>query len=84
MIELQSVKSVLVVGADNKVALKSITAGDRHEQYFVVNDGLQGGERVIVEGQLKVRPGMTVTPTLQVVPVAGAPRSALPGQEKGP
>jgi len=84
VIELQSVKSVLVVGADNKVALKSITAGDRHEQYFVVNDGLQGGERVIVEGQLKVRPGMTVTPTLQVVPVAGAPRSALPGQEKGP
>jgi len=76
VIELQSVKSVLVVGADNKVSLKSIMVGDRYEQYFVVNDGLQGRERVIVEGQLKVRPGMTVTPTLQPVPAAGAPDPA--------
>jgi membrane fusion protein (multidrug efflux system) len=74
--ELQSVKSVLVVGSDNKVSLKSITLGDRYEQYFVVNDGLNGGERVIVEGQLKVRPGMTVTPTLQPVPATWAPGPA--------
>jgi len=74
--ELQSVKSVLVVGSDNKVSLKSITLGDRYEQYFVVNDGLNGGERVIVEGQLKVRPGVTVTPTLQPVPAAGGPGPA--------
>lgn len=74
--ELQSVKSVLVVGSDNKVSLKSITLGDRYEQYFVVNDGLNGGERVIVEGQLKVRPGMTVTPTLEPVSAAGAPGPA--------
>jgi len=74
--ELQSVKSVLVVGSDNKVSLKSVTLGDRYEQYFVVNEGLNGGERVIVEGQLKARPGMTVTPTLQPVPAAGAPGPA--------
>ncbi len=71
--ELQSAKSVLVVGPDNKVSLKSITIGDRFEPYFVVNEGLQGGERVIVEGQLKARPGMTVAPTLASPLPAPAP-----------
>lgn len=79
--ELQSVKSVLVVGSDKKVSLKSITLGDRYEQYFVVNEGLQGGERVIVEGQLKARPGMTVAPTLAPVQPAATP---APGQSGSP
>jgi membrane fusion protein (multidrug efflux system) len=73
VIELQSVKSVLLVGPDNKVSLKSITIGDHYEQYFVVDQGLQGGERVIVEGQLKARPGMTVAPTLGPPPPVARP-----------
>jgi membrane fusion protein (multidrug efflux system) len=71
--ELQSVKSVFVVGPDNTVSLRSITTGDRFEQYFVVTQGLNGGERVIVEGQQKVRPGMAVAPTLETAPPAKAP-----------
>jgi len=70
--ELQSVRSVLVVGPDNKVSLRSITTGDRFEQYFVVNQGLNGGERVIVEGQQKVRPGMAVQPVAAGSTVANA------------
>ncbi len=88
VIELQSIKSVLVVGPDNKVSLKSITVGDRYEQYVVVNEGLQGGERVIVEGQLKARPGMTVAPTLGPPPPVAAPAPAPgpspPGPPAGP
>ena len=77
VIELQSAKSVLVVGPDNKVALKSIITEDRYDQYFVVGKGLSGGERVIVEGQQKARPGMTVAPTLEQAPPA--PASPTPG-----
>jgi membrane fusion protein (multidrug efflux system) len=88
--ELQSVKSVLVVGPDNKVSLRSIMVGDRFEHYFVVNAGLQGRERVIVEGQLKVRPGMTAAPTLgpaqsPAAPAPGAgpsPPVLVPGREQ--
>jgi membrane fusion protein (multidrug efflux system) len=83
--ELQSVKSVLVVGADNKVSLRSITTDDRFEQYVVVRQGLNGGERVIVEGQQKVRPGMIVALTLPAVTPGGPapPAAAPPPKPKG-
>jgi hypothetical protein len=48
--------SVLVVGADGKVAAVPVAPqaiGDR----WVVTEGLKGGEKVIVEGLQKVRPG---------------------------
>jgi membrane fusion protein (multidrug efflux system) len=83
VVELQSVKSVLVVGPENKVALKSVMTSDRYEQYFVVDEGLQGGERVIVEGQLKARPGMTVAPTLAAPPAPARP-AARPGPPAPP
>ena len=59
--DVQGAKSVLVVGADDKVALKSVTLGPSYENYFVVNNGLKAGERVILEGLQKVRPGDVVT-----------------------
>ncbi len=40
----------------------SITTADRVGDSWVVTKGLKSGDRVIVEGQLKVRPGMTVHP----------------------
>jgi multidrug efflux pump subunit AcrA (membrane-fusion protein) len=52
----------MVVGAGNKVELKTITTDGEYEQYAIVHSGLQGGENVIVQGLQKVRPGMTVTP----------------------
>jgi membrane fusion protein (multidrug efflux system) len=61
--EQQSAKVVLVVGPDNKVSMRTIEVGIRHESDFVVTKGLKAGDRVIVEGQLKARPGMVVVPT---------------------
>jgi len=63
VMELQSAQTVYVVGPDNKVALRTVVLGGRSENRFIVADGLRAGERVIVEGQLKVKPGMTVAPT---------------------
>jgi membrane fusion protein, multidrug efflux system len=60
--ETLNTKGVMVVGAGNKVELKTITTDGDYEQYAIVNSGLQGGENVIVQGLQKVRPGMTVTP----------------------
>jgi len=61
--ELQGAKTVLIVDAQNKAAVRTITVGDKADNYVVVLDGLNGGERVIVEGMQKVRPGSEVKPT---------------------
>jgi membrane fusion protein, multidrug efflux system len=61
--EIQSTKVVYVVGSDNKVALRSVTLGDRVGQDYIITDGVKAGERIIVEGIQKARPGTTVTPT---------------------
>lgn len=54
---------VLVVGGDNKVKQQPVTLGRQLAQNEIVNTGLSGGERVIVAGVQKVRPGETVNPT---------------------
>jgi membrane fusion protein, multidrug efflux system len=61
--ELQSAKYVLVVGSDNTVAQRTIKVSDRYEDSYIVVEGLKAGERVVVEGVQKVRPGMVVNPT---------------------
>ncbi len=57
---MQSANVVYIVGADNKVALRSVTLGERVGQDYIVTDGVKVGERVIVEGIQKARPGSTV------------------------
>ena len=55
--------TAMVVGADGKVEERPVrtsrTIGDR----WLVEDGLAAGERVVVEGLQKIRPGMAVTVT---------------------
>ncbi|HPO14454.1 MAG TPA: efflux RND transporter periplasmic adaptor subunit [Candidatus Hydrogenedentes bacterium] len=66
VIEMQGAKTVMVAGPDNLAAVRTIVLGDRFEKYFVVQEGLQAGDRVIVEGQQKARPGKPVTPAAPV------------------
>ena len=58
--QMQSANVVYVVGAGNKVALRTVTLGDRVDQDYIVTEGLKPGERVIVEGIQKARPGAVV------------------------
>jgi len=60
--ELQGAKTVLVVDAQNKVSVRTVTVGDKSDNYLIVLEGLKAGERVIVEGMQKVRPGSEVQP----------------------
>ena len=62
--ELQGTKTVMVVDQDNKVAVRSVKLGDKVDKDVVVLEGLNAGERVIVEGMQKVRPGSQVNPSI--------------------
>lgn len=52
----------LVVGPDGKVARRALVAQRAIGDAWLVEDGLAAGDRVIVEGLQKARPGATVTP----------------------
>ncbi|MBW7982665.1 efflux RND transporter periplasmic adaptor subunit [Enterobacillus tribolii] len=52
--------TVLVVDGDNKVQTRGVTASRAVGDRWLIDSGLKEGERVIVSGQQKVRPGMTV------------------------
>ena len=62
--ELQGSYQVAVVGDDNKVSLRPVKVGEKIDKLWIINDGLKPGERIIVEGTQKVRPGVTVNPRL--------------------
>lgn len=55
--------SVLVVTPDNKVESRKVEVGEQRGAEIVVLSGLAEGERVIVSGHQKVRPGMLVAVT---------------------
>jgi membrane fusion protein, multidrug efflux system len=63
---------VLAVGPDNKVAIKRIQTGAQRGPLIVVEKGLEAGDRVIVSGHQKARPGAVVSPhTAQSVTATG-------------
>jgi membrane fusion protein (multidrug efflux system) len=65
---------VLVVDGDDKVVQRRVTLGATEGGDVVVEQGLEAGERVIVEGIQKVRPGQRVAPT-PAPPAAPASRA---------
>jgi len=60
--EVQGRYLVAVVGADNKIAIKQVKATDRYGQLWVIDEGLQFGDKVVAEGIQKVKDGMAVSP----------------------
>ena len=70
--ELQGSHQVAVVDNGNKVSIRPVTVGDRVGNLWIVTDGLKAGERVIVEGLLKVRDGSVVNVVAGKSPQTGA------------
>lgn len=70
--QLQGLKSVYVVGAGDKAEQRQIVADYRLGNDWVVASGLAAGERVVVEGIGKVRPGAPVKPIV-AAPAANPP-----------
>jgi membrane fusion protein (multidrug efflux system) len=73
VIEVQSIYQVVVVTPDNKAEFRPVKVGERVGTNWMVTDGLKPGEKVIVQGFMKVRQGTPVTPKPYVV--AAAPGS---------
>jgi membrane fusion protein (multidrug efflux system) len=61
VIEVQSAYQVAVVGPDNKVSFRPVKVGDRIGSNWVITEGVKPGEKVVVEGLMKVRDGMAVS-----------------------
>lgn len=68
----QERRIVLVVDAAGTVAAKSVRTGPRIDGYRVIREGLSGDETIIVNGLMRVRPGMTVKPELVELPPVAA------------
>ena len=60
LVESQIGKRVFVVNQENKVESRSVEAGRGYQGQWVIKKGLKKGEKVIVEGTQKVRPGVVV------------------------
>jgi RND family efflux transporter MFP subunit len=62
VIEQQGSYQVDVVDNGGRIAIRPVQVGPRVGTSWVIHTGLNAGERVVVEGQQNLRPGMTVQP----------------------
>ncbi len=58
----QDKKFVFLVGADNKLVYRQVTLGDLNNGQRIVEAGLAVGDRIVVNGLQRVRPGALVDP----------------------
>ncbi|WP_372529185.1 efflux RND transporter periplasmic adaptor subunit, partial [Piscinibacter sp.] len=72
--------SVMVVGADGKVAPRPVRVGPAEGGQWVVFDGLKAGEQVMVDGFQKLRGPAPVKPVPWQASAASAPASAASGR----
>jgi multidrug efflux system membrane fusion protein len=70
----QNRKYVYVVGADNKAEYRVVTLGPLVDGLRVARSGLKAGDRIVVNGLQRVRPGAPIAP--EVVPMTTAAASA--------
>jgi membrane fusion protein (multidrug efflux system) len=75
VIEVQSLYQVIVVSPDNKATFRPVKVGDRVGTNWIITDGLKPGERVVVEGILKVQQLAAASPQLvkEGIPVSPKP-----------
>ena len=75
VIEVQSLYQVIVVSPDNKATFRPVKVGDRVGPNWIITDGLKPGERVVVEGILKVQQFAAAAPQLvkEGIPVTPKP-----------
>jgi len=67
VIEVQSMYQLVVVTPENKAMFRPVKVGERVGQDWIITEGLKPGERVIVQGFMKVREGTPVIPKPYVV-----------------
>ncbi|MEI6533764.1 MAG: efflux RND transporter periplasmic adaptor subunit [Verrucomicrobiaceae bacterium] len=77
--ELQGIRQIAVVTADNKASIRTVKAGPQIGSGWLIEEGIKPGDKVIVEGFLKVREGLPVvaipfkSPTAEATAVESKP-----------
>lgn len=74
--ELQGSHQLAVLVPGNKIDIRSVKVAERIGSFWVIDEGLNAGEQVVVEGLQKVKQGMIVNP--QPYQPAGAPKAGVP------
>ena len=64
----QNRKVVYVVGSDNKVSSRVVRPGPRVDGYRVIREGLSGSDTIVVNGLMRVRPGIEIQPKMTELP----------------
>jgi len=82
--ELQGSYQVAVVGADNKVDIRSVKVGERVDKLWVIDQGLMPGERVVVAGIQKVEQGKIVNPRPFAIESSAKPETKPQAGPEGP
>jgi membrane fusion protein (multidrug efflux system) len=77
---LQGEFELAVVGPDNKVTFRSVKAGDRVGSYWVIDQGLNPTDRVVIEGLQDIKTGQTVDPQPAKMPPLNAAPQGDPGR----
>jgi RND family efflux transporter MFP subunit len=80
----QGQKVVYVVDGDNRVSSRPVRLGALHDGLREITDGLEPGDRVIVNGLQQVRPGVIVEPNLVDMPTSSGGRTQASGVSKDP
>ncbi|WP_421200244.1 efflux RND transporter periplasmic adaptor subunit [Aeromonas enteropelogenes] len=62
IVQSQADRLVMVVDAENKVSPRPVKLGPTVSSGIIIDSGLQAGDRYIVEGLMKARPGAVVKP----------------------
>jgi membrane fusion protein (multidrug efflux system) len=82
-VELQGQYQLYVVGTDDTAQIRPVTLGERVGNLWLVEKGLEPGERVIVEGIQRVRAGAPVAPRTVTPPPESAGESPPSSPEPG-
>jgi len=64
LIELQGQYSVFVVKDDNIVESRQVNVGERLGDLWLIKDGLEAGEKIVIDGLQKVGSGLKVNPSI--------------------
>ena len=81
--EIQGLYNVMVVKPDSTVEQRMVKAGERVGNLWVIDSGLKPGEKVIVEGLQKVKPGVQVSAkTIKPEEATSPPPNAPPAESK--
>src|SRR5206468_11777897 len=74
--ESQGSASVFVVGPDKTVQARTVRMGPRVGTLWVVEEGVEPGEQVVIKGLQQVRAGTRVEPTAEPPPPGPGSRPA--------